>query len=226
MADPVPTQPNACGLAVALPLELSDVEAALGGGPYCDYVGRSAALGSADKLWNGGLSRVAQAIAKLAESADGHGVRVVLRARRQDLADLFASCRVVTVLAHWRGPEIAPRDLRQPPLDFAQRLAGDSGECGVLLMQALRTDWLEFLSKAPDLRLQRSRLAEMLDQRLRQTPALAKPPNGTTWHMDTETLRHFNRTCLDRRWPDDLARTIHRGLRCDSMDGDEALGVA
>jgi hypothetical protein len=204
-----------------LPLSLEDVEGALQGGPFSDYVGRSAAVGSAAAIWSGGLSRVAKAIGSLAESATEFGVRVVLNARRQDLSELFKGCRVVTVLGHWRGPEIASRDLLLPPLELARRLSAGDDECLALLGQGLRKDWLDVVAKGADDRQRRSRLAELLDERLGREPALMRPPDGASWHMDAETLRHMNRAALDAVLPDGLVP----GNRLELYDGLHAPDV-
>jgi hypothetical protein len=61
---------------------------------------------------------------------------------------------------------------------------------------------LEHLEAVPSGRVRASRLAELLDTRLRQPPPLRLPPNGTTWQMDQSTAQHINRSELDAWWPE------------------------
>lgn len=212
MADATPA--SVCGLAVALPMTRDDIAAALAGGRYSDYVGRSAALG-AERLWQNGLARLAEGIELLAGVARAQGVRVAIHATGSDITRLFETCRVVTVLAHWRGPEIAPRDLRVPPRELASRIADDTSGIGVLFRQGLAQGWQRTLDSALDDRVATSRLAELLDARMQALPALGPPPAGTSWVMDEITLRHFNRDCLEAWWPEALVP----GNRLELSDG-------
>ena len=58
MADMVETLPSDCGLALSLPMSLADVETALQGGPYNDYVKRAGEASAAANR-EGVFSRVA-----------------------------------------------------------------------------------------------------------------------------------------------------------------------
>jgi len=74
---------------------------------------------------------------------------------------------------------------------------------------------LEHLEAVPSGRVRASRLAELLDIRLRQPPPLRLPPNGTTWQMDQSTAQHINRSELDAWWPESFIP----GNRLELADG-------
>jgi len=74
---------------------------------------------------------------------------------------------------------------------------------------------LEHLEAVPSGRVRASRLAELLDTRLRQPPPLRLPPNGTTWQMDQSTAQHINRSELDAWWPE----AFIPGNRLELADG-------
>lgn len=214
MADLGPTSISSCGLALALPAALDDVEAALTGGRYSDYVGRSGQRSAVD-IWHGGLARVAAGMKSLADHARSRGVRVIEHAAREHLTSLFEECDVVTVVAHWRGPDLTPADLRCGTLSFARRVADDPSVTAGLLREGLPPNWERTLHDLPSDHMRSSRLAEMLDLRLAREPALVPPVAGTSWSMNATTRRHFNRACLDA-WAQDA---IVPGNRLELADG-------
>ena len=172
------------------------------GGAYADYVGRAASIGSAKQIWSAGLDKVAGAVGDLAGIASTLGVNVKLAATAADVAQLFAACRVITILAHWRGPEVTSADIRVDPLTIADQIEFDSNDTAVLLREGLPNGWRAIVASALTGGARTSRLAELLDVRLRYLPALERTPAGTNWHMDPSTLRHFNRSRLDAWWPE------------------------
>lgn len=215
MVEWVPTPPTVCGLALALPMDFAAVEAALHGGPWADYVGRAASLGSATRVWEHGFDQVAAAAASLAGEARHIGVVVATNATLADLRALFDACMVVTVIAHWRGPEIATQDIKIDPQSIIERLATERSPTANLIRTGLPPHWSETIARAASGSARRSRLAETLDIRMRIEPAIVPPPDGMTWHMDAITLRHSNRAALDAWWPDAFAA----GNRLELADG-------
>lgn len=209
------TLPTDCGLAIALPQSLEEIEAALAGGPFRDYVARAASFGNASAIWSAGFAKVAAAAGALADQSRSLGVEVMERASLPDIARLFAKCSVVTVIAHWRGPEIVASDLRKTADELVHRIATDPSETASLLRAGLPRDALNELSPATGSTQQSSRLAELLDRRLARGPLLAPPPQGTEWHLDAETLYHTNRELLDGWWPE----AIVPGNRLELADG-------
>jgi len=209
------TAPHRCGLAIALPLSREEVEAALAGGPYRDYVGRNGAVQNAKRLWNGTFADVAQAATELAGSADRLGVQVVMRATLADLGGLLAKCDVVTVVAHWRGAALSPRDLRIAPSVISERILTQTTPFATALRAGLPQHWFGSADAAGSDRRFRSRLAELLDQRLRGQPFLMPCPDGVPWHVDAVSLHHMNRDALDAAWPD----AFEPGNRLELADG-------
>ena len=212
------TPPEACGLALALPMDLAAIEAALTGGPFADYVGRAASLGSARRIWEHGFDRVAAGADTLAREASDFGVTVARNATLEDLRQLFSTCTVVTVIAHWRGPEISRADLRTEPAAVVDRLANERSQTADLLRAGLPRDWQLRITRADGPAGQSSRLTELLDGRLRREPSLVPPPDGMTWHMDPVSLWHFNRAVLDDWWP----KAFVPGNRLELADGPHA----
>jgi hypothetical protein len=201
VADLHPTSPQQCGLALALPMNLAAIGNALSGGAYADYVGRAAALGPAYRIWEAGFRRVAAMAEELKREAAGLGVVVVDNASLQDLRTLFSSCSVVTIVAHWRGPEIAASDVKLDAAAIVDRIVTERSPLADLMRANLPAGWSEKVRAAqPSARF--SWLAEILDRRLGQPPPLLPPPQGGVWHMDPMTLRHFNRAALDSWWPE------------------------
>lgn len=215
MDNSTPTPPRSCGLALALPTSLTAVEQALVGGPYADYIGPSAGRGGASALWANSFRAVATAAEALAGSAGQRGVRVIENATLGDLAGLFQTCRVVTVVAHWRGPEFSKDDVIAGPEEIIDRLVHDHGELPTRLRAGFQGSWRNWLSASASDEIRRSRLAELLNTRLAQGPILLAPPPGTEWHMDLITLRHENRAALDAWWP----TAFRPGNRLELADG-------
>jgi hypothetical protein len=192
-----PTPPSVCGLALALPMDFAAIESALNGGAYADYVGRAASIGPARRIWEHGFGKVAAAAAALAGEAAGLGVTVSSDTTLADLARLFERCAVVTLVAHWRGPQLDAADIRLDAGPLIDRLGRENSPTAELIRSGLPPDWSDRLARADAGAAQTSLLAEILDQRLRQPPCLLAAPDGVAWDMDEATLRHANRAALD-----------------------------
>jgi hypothetical protein len=211
----LPTPPTCCGLALALPTDLVDIQKALTGGAYADYVGRGSLWGNASELWTNSFGVVAKAARALAGEASDLGVQVRENATLSDLADLFERHSVVTVVAHWRGPQISKLDIVKEPAAIICRLAEEASDLAFRLRAGFVPDWRKRLDDLQTESACRSRLAELLNERMLRTPPLATPPRGTEWHMDQITLRHQNRAALDTWWPE----AFKAGNRLELADG-------
>src|SRR5262249_953478 len=201
VADLSGTPPPSWGLARALPMIFAAGESAVGGGAYTDYIGRAASLGSAQRIWEHGFHKVAAAAARLVTEVGKLGVIVVSDATLEDIRALFCRCTVVTLVAHWRGPEIASADIRVAPELLIERLLHDDSPTAGLIRAGLAPEWSTRILQNDVTTARKSRLAELLDRRMRQQPHLLPPPGGLEWHMDSTTLRHENRAVLDEWWP-------------------------
>jgi hypothetical protein len=197
-----PTPPRVCGLAIALPVDLAAIAAALDGGPFADYVGRATSLGSPQCIWQHGFDRVAKGARALAREASGLGVSVVENACLSDLRRLFSTCAVVTIIAHWRGPDISRGDIGVEAAAIIDRMANERSETTDLLRAGLPPDWRETIEREAAPSARSSRLAELLDGRLRRPPPIVPPPDGVKWDMDPISLWHFNREALESWWPE------------------------
>jgi hypothetical protein len=170
------------------------------------------------------LRTCGSAVSRLVDQAGKLGVAVRENANMQDLAGLFGSRRVVTIVAHWRGPQISRRDLQIEAAVILNRMSQASGEVVHRLICGLPADWSTRLNSTQSEQERCSRLAELLDARMCRLPALASPPAGTEWHADAVTLRHMNRVALEQLWPD----AIKAGNRLELADGlhsADALGA-
>ena len=202
-------------MAIALPLQFDEVVAALHGGAYCDYVGRGRFVGSAQELWDECLAAVADTAKDLAGLAKSLGVQVVLSARLRDLKSLFSTCVVVTVVAHWRGPELTADDLLIAPEEIAQRIVSEESEFARLLRAGFPKDITGELETLSEERQRKSRLAEALDRRLRLRPPLLPRLAVGYWHLDPVTLYHSNRKAIER-WAQDA---FAQASRLEFADG-------
>lgn len=205
MVELAPTPPLACGLALALPTSLSAIERALAAGPYRDYVKRAAFLGLPRAIWESGFDKVAAATITLADTARSLGVMVSTDATLSDLRALFEARSVVTIVAHWRGPDVHADDILADHVAVIDRLEDDDSAVAAAIRSGLRPGWKDWILRAPEGAAQNSRLAEVLDRRMSCEPALRPAPEGTTWHMDASTLRHLNRKALEDWWPQAFA---------------------
>lgn len=229
-----PTPPADCGLVLALPSSIEAIERALQGGPYSDYVGRAASIGNAEAIWNRGFRAVADAVNRFAGGAARHGVFVREQATLDDLALVFSSKTVVTVVAHWRGPQISKADLLLEPSVIIERLRQDEADLPSLFREGASPNWFEWLKSSDNETVRRSRLAELLNTRLSQRPVLAPPAPGTKWCVDAITLRHENRSALERWWPSafapgnrlELADGLHSVDTIASVVPDQWAGIA
>jgi len=183
-------------------MDFAAIECAMAGGAYADYVGRAISLGSARDVWERGFGKVAAAAAALVSEASALGVTVASNAELEDMQRLFACCSVVTVVAHWRGPELEAADIRVDPVSLIVRLERDDSQTGALIRKGLPPDWKTAVSRAVGGTALTSALAEVLDRRMRREPCLIAAPTGLYWDMDEATLRHANRSALDAWWPD------------------------
>jgi hypothetical protein len=171
--------------------------------------------GNASELWSDSFEPVATAARTLVEEAIPLGIRVRENATVNDLADLFENCEVVTVIAHWRGPQISKQDVIVDPAEVIQRLAKDMGDVAIRMRAGLPSGWYDRLESVGSDSARRSRLAEFLNTRMSRLPTLAAPPAGTEWHMDETTLRHQNRAALDVWWPE----AFRPGNQLELFDG-------
>jgi hypothetical protein len=215
VVDLPPTPVTACGLALALPMDFSAVEAAASGGAYADYVGRAVSFGSVRRIWEQGFDKVSVSATALESEARRLGAVVAADASLEDLYRLFNTCAVVTVVAHWRGPEIDASDIKIEPKLFIDRLDSENSETADLIRAVLPPNWKSQVLRATETAAQKSRLAELLDKRMRHEPYIVAVPEDIEWHMDAITLRHANREALDGWWPEALAC----GNRLELSDG-------
>jgi len=95
------------------------------------------------------------------------------------------------------------------------RLAKDPSDVAVRVRSGLPDDWRRRSDAAQSNQERRSRLAELLDDRMSRQPALAVPPPGTEWYADAITLRHMNRAAFDAWWPG----ALNAGNRLELADG-------
>ena len=195
-------------------MSLADVETALQGGPYNDYVKR-AGEASAAANWEGVFSRVAASASAVAGNARRLGVHVAERASLSDLGYLFAHCRVVTLVAHWRGPEVAAPHLTIDPALLVEIMESDTSPAAALMRAGLPAQWQSSVLSNLDPAHRRSKLAELIDRRLESDPPMIEAPFGHSWYMDPSTLKHFNRAALDAWLPD----AISPGNRLELSDG-------
>ena len=215
MVDLPATPPASCGLALALPMNFAAVENACRGGAYSDYIGRAAWLGSAQCIWERGFQKVAVAATRLATDARKLGVIVAINATLEDVRALFVGCAVVTIVAHWRGPEIAGEDIRLTPELLIDRVLHENSPTAKLLRNGLALDWRRTISQNDSMVARKSRLAELLDRRMRNEPYLVPARAATKWHLDNASLRHRNRAALDDWWPEAFVP----GNRLELADG-------
>ncbi len=106
--------PHQCALAVAIPLSADELGADFQSAQK--EFARSVvagALGATSGLdaWNRGYAQLAARAKWVLEEVRGLGVTVVERATLADLGRLFASFRVVTILAHGPFPLLSKDDI-------------------------------------------------------------------------------------------------------------------
>ncbi|MCA1472774.1 hypothetical protein I6F09_33525 [Bradyrhizobium sp. IC3195] len=207
--------PSDCILLLALPRSFDAIQSALGGGPYADYVSRGLLWGNVLELWESTFKGVASAANALAVEARNIGISVTEDATLADLHASFEGFRIITIVAHWRGPTLSKEDIALPPSLIANRLCEDQDEFSALFRIGMAPDWTTRLATSGSEDIRRSRLAELLNTRLSRPPPLAPSPQATQWHMDFTTLYHFNRAALDHWWPD----AIRAGNRLELFDG-------
>lgn len=110
-----PTPPEACALALALPITHADFMADLGAGPTMDYASGMARGRVASVAWEQDGKPLAQVCRELLDTASEYGVSVNPAAKLGDLPELFETNQVLTLFAHWRGAEYTRSDLLSEP---------------------------------------------------------------------------------------------------------------
>lgn len=218
--DGVPTLPNVCGLLMALPTTLSSVQSAFAGGSYSDYVSRGGTSADAPALWKGGFAKVASAARSLSQKAAALGVMVIENATLGDVTRMFSARSVVTLVAHWRGPQVSKNDILADPGPIAYRLANEQSAFASLFRAGEAIAPHDLVGHAGTDSIRRSRLAEVIDRRLSRFPPLVPAPAGTEWSLDYLTLRHLNRAALDDWSPE----SFKSGNRLELYDGLHSVG--
>ncbi|MGJ4887244.1 hypothetical protein ACQR1Y_03595 [Bradyrhizobium sp. HKCCYLRH3099] len=221
-----------CALLLALPRSLDAIQNAFEGNAYADYVGRGRLWGNASELWERTFESVANAANSLAAEARHLGVWVTEDATLESARDVFNEFPIVTVVAHWRGPAFSKDDILLATPIVTKRLLEASDHVATHFRTSMPSHWVEKLRGSEEVR--RSRLAELIDKRLRGLPALTPPPDGAQWHMDASTIHHFNRAALDDWWPEafragnrlELADGLHSAIDIGNVVSDLWTGVA
>jgi hypothetical protein len=224
-AEGAPTPPTECELAIALPMTLASVQSALDGGAYSDYVGRGATRGDGLVLWQDAFRAVAGTALSLSRQAAALGVMVIEDATLADLDYGFSSRSVVTIVAHWRGPQITKDDVIAEPATIAHRLGEEDTDFACLFREGRPTSPFDWISKSNSDSINRARLAEKINQRLSLYPALVRPPAGTEWSLDWTTSRHVNRAAFDN-WAPQSFRPGNKLELSDGLHGPDDVAAA
>lgn len=215
MADGEGDRPEDCCLVVALPLDEAAVVAAWNNGPYADYVGRGRALRTPQALWGQQLRKSADWVRKLCEQAKGLGVAVKCDVAAPHLADILRQFRIVTLMAHWRGPGIAGDDVLVDAEAILERIESSDNAIGQSIADHLPPGWIDIVRNRPDEETRRERLAEFLVARIVAGPLLEPEDRGLRITADKTTGIRLNRDSLER-W---IPGAFRAGNRLELFDG-------
>jgi hypothetical protein len=197
--------PEMCGLAIALPLERRDIEQALAGANRRDYLSGAESI---DLIWEQ-QRPAAEAICELAARAKELGVKVVEYATLKDVGLLFGTRRVVTILAHWRGANLAQADLKLESGQIISRLVEAADPVALALRESISQARLQEIAGIAGEHGRQREVANILNKVLKEAPlpgAVPVLPAGVEYVTDSYTKHTKNRQVLDAWWPEAFTR--------------------
>ena len=211
-----PTSPVRCALAVAVPLTREAFQADLDAGDAMDF-SRKELLRSkppADAWQENGLP-LATLCREVCAEAAVLGVAVVESATLEELPALFANHDVVTILGHWRGPELLGADFRVDPRTFVDRMCRSGDLLGQAVADRLRGGTKQALER-PERGARAAALAELMDTLViaGDEPLPGALPLGPVL-IDRPSLQARHRAMLDAAYPD----MLKPGNRVELRDG-------
>jgi hypothetical protein len=201
-----PTRPEECALLVAVPLTrnafLSDLEDTT----RHDFARFVTGIGEPATAWCEQGYFFAELVKRVMDTAESYGVRVVREARLSDVTDTFSDFpAVVTIVAHWRGADLAGRDIRGEPKEIVERIANAlSGQTARNAVSELLGGFQANLSAVlahEDRDERRSFFAKLLNEQILESNRLLPfflPPVGVETTVVSDLwLRTWNRDFLD-----------------------------
>jgi hypothetical protein len=221
-----PTPPARCALAVAVPLTKEAFQADLDAGAAMDFSRKELLRGKPpDDAWRENGLALAALCREMCTEAAGLGVTVVESATLDRIPALFAGHEVVTILGHWRGPDLLGADFRVDPRAFVDWIYGSSDPLGRAIVDRLRGAALEQALKRPERRAREAALAELVDTRViaGDEPLPGALPPGPVL-IDRPSLQARHRAMLDAAYPDMLEPGNRVELR-DGLHSAEALAA-
>lgn len=213
------TKPEDCVLLVALPLTQLEFEEDLVD-PTMDYVQNSLLKHWADQ------GRMPEKIASYTQDLILHaqklGVQVYPRASLMNLSDAFRSGRrVLTLLAHWKGPKVCESDLLD--LDailqhIEEKIQQDDDPVTLALKRAATSLEIDLTSLYSERERNYKVLIDIFNQMIEHETFFirAYQPNTHTWVFKQELQSILNREILNQ-WLD--VKIIKPGNQVELRDG-------
>jgi len=211
-----PTSPVRCALALAVPLTKEAFQADLDAGDAMDFSRKELLRGKppADAWQENGLA-LATLCREVCTEATALGVAVVENATLDKLPSLFSGHDVVTIIGHWRGPELLGADFRVDPRTFVDRIYRSGDSLGQAVADRLRGAAREALER-PERGARAAALAELMDTLIiaGDEPLPGALPPGSVL-IDRPSLQARHRAMLDAAYPD----MLKPGNRVELRDG-------
>lgn len=209
-----PTQPTDCGLAIALPLTAEEISQDIKATNH-EYA-KGLVNKNSGKTHEEIIKPIAEVALELVAIAESLGVDVRQSATLADLKELFQSCSVVTIVAHWCGHNLRPDDLLVPPQELASKILCDTDDIAVALRERLNTSELAKIASNDASERSTEQLVNLLNKAIASCPLKSPnvPPNIKII-IDDVSLAAANRDLLDL-W---AGGTLRPGNRLELRDG-------
>jgi hypothetical protein len=211
------TSPAHCALAVAVPLTREAFMADLDAGATMDFSRKELLRGKPpDAAWQENGLVLATLCRDVCMEAADLGVTVVEAATLDKLPVLFEEHGVVTIVGHWRGPELLGADFKVDSRVFIDRIYGSSDPLGRAIADRLGGAELEQVLKYPEREARAAAVAELVDTRViaGYEPLPGVLPLGSVL-IDRPSLQARHRATLDTAYPD----MLNPGNRVELRDG-------
>jgi hypothetical protein len=221
-----PTPPALCALAVAVPLTREAFEADLEAGAAMDFSSKELLRGKPrEDAWQENGLPLATLCYEVCADAGALGVTVVERATLETVAQLFVRHEVVTILGHWRGPELLGADFRVDSRIFVDHIRRARDPLGWAIADRLQKEAVEQALAHPDRAARDAAFAELVETRVigGDEPLTSAVPSGSVL-IDRPSLRARHRALLDAAYPDMLKPGNRVELR-DGLHSPEALAA-
>jgi hypothetical protein len=215
-----PTISTQCVFAIALPMSQEQFFADIADNSDKDYVKGIVKSSKEEEEWEKWevYRPVISKMQNVIELAEKVGMKVLKRTNLKDLSECFANYQIITLLAHWRGPELKHTDIKTEPVRIAEHILESNDDVSNSIRKHIELDHIKYISESSNNTNQKIQIANLINKIIYSNDPILPIPQYyklTTLVLNDSWLAFQNRNTIDN-W---LPEAFKPGNRLELTDG-------